>query len=238
MRTAESDRAFTLRIRDRERRSLEDQAAIQRLDEGTGICEDCGEDISIPRSRPVRDQALHQLQRPVRKKGKTFGASNSTARQGSRFGGSFTGGPVSQTHEALHGSLCSPSPVRRACACAHGLPDRKIHRPAKDVTLVRSTAQAANVPVSRGPQAPFLFLSTHKNPRRQRTVSRYHAAAQMPCGSPDHRRAARLGGAPPSPTPIPNAGLRSICGKAPRCCSTPPEPEIPAARSRALGRSL
>ena len=32
------------------------QAAIQRLDEGTyGICEDCGEDISIPRlkARPV-----------------------------------------------------------------------------------------------------------------------------------------------------------------------------------------
>ena len=49
--SAESDRAFTLRIRDRER-----QAAIQRLDEGTyGICEDCGEDISIPRlkARPV-----------------------------------------------------------------------------------------------------------------------------------------------------------------------------------------
>ena len=45
--TAESDRAFTLRIRDRERRLIRKiQAAIQRLDEGTyGICEDCGEDI-------------------------------------------------------------------------------------------------------------------------------------------------------------------------------------------------
>ena len=55
--TAESDRAFTLRIRDRERRLIRKiQAAIQRLDEGTyGICEDCGEDISIPRlkARPV-----------------------------------------------------------------------------------------------------------------------------------------------------------------------------------------
>ena len=51
------DRAFTLRIRDRERRLIRKiQAAIQRLDEGTyGICEDCGEDISIPRlkARPV-----------------------------------------------------------------------------------------------------------------------------------------------------------------------------------------
>ena len=48
---------FTLRIRDRERRLIRKiQAAIQRLDEGTyGICEDCGEDISIPRlkARPV-----------------------------------------------------------------------------------------------------------------------------------------------------------------------------------------
>ena len=55
--SAESDRAFTLRIRDRERRLIRKiQAALQRLDEGTyGICEDCGEDISIPRlkARPV-----------------------------------------------------------------------------------------------------------------------------------------------------------------------------------------
>ena len=38
--SAESDRAFTLRIRDRERRLIRKiQAAIQRLDEGTyGIC--------------------------------------------------------------------------------------------------------------------------------------------------------------------------------------------------------
>ena len=50
--SAESDRAFTLRIR----LIRKIQAAIQRLDEGTyGICEDCGEDISIPRlkARPV-----------------------------------------------------------------------------------------------------------------------------------------------------------------------------------------
>lgn len=55
--TAESDRAFTLRIRDRERRLIRKiQAALQRMSDGTyGICEECGEDISIPRlkARPV-----------------------------------------------------------------------------------------------------------------------------------------------------------------------------------------
>lgn len=55
--TAESDRAFTLRIRDRERRLIRKiQAALQRMSEGTyGICEECGEDISIARlkARPV-----------------------------------------------------------------------------------------------------------------------------------------------------------------------------------------
>ncbi len=55
--SAESDRAFTLRIRDRERHLIRKiQAAIQRLEDGTyGICEECGEDISIPRlkARPV-----------------------------------------------------------------------------------------------------------------------------------------------------------------------------------------
>jgi len=55
--SAESDRAFTLRIRDRERRLIRKiQAAIQRIEDGTfGICEECGEEISIPRlkARPV-----------------------------------------------------------------------------------------------------------------------------------------------------------------------------------------
>ena len=55
--TAESDRAFTLRIRDRERRLIRKiQAALTRIDDGTyGICEDCGDDISVPRlkARPV-----------------------------------------------------------------------------------------------------------------------------------------------------------------------------------------
>ena len=55
--TAESDRAFTLRRRARERRlSRKIQAALQRIEDGTsGICEECGEEISIPRlkARPV-----------------------------------------------------------------------------------------------------------------------------------------------------------------------------------------
>ena len=55
--TAESDRAFTLRLRDRERKLIKKiQKAIQRIDDGDfGICHACGEDISVPRlkARPV-----------------------------------------------------------------------------------------------------------------------------------------------------------------------------------------
>ena len=55
--TAESDRAFTLRIRDRERRLIKKvKEALQRIDDGTyGICEECGEEISLSRlkARPV-----------------------------------------------------------------------------------------------------------------------------------------------------------------------------------------
>jgi len=55
--TAESDRAFTLRIRDRERKLITKiKEALKRMDDGEyGICEECGEDISLPRlkARPV-----------------------------------------------------------------------------------------------------------------------------------------------------------------------------------------
>ena len=55
--TAESDRAFTLRLRDRERRLIKKiKEAIERIDEGTyGECVECGEDISVARmkARPV-----------------------------------------------------------------------------------------------------------------------------------------------------------------------------------------
>lgn len=53
----ESDRNFTLRIRDRERRLIvKIKDALERLANGTyGICEECGEDISEQRlkARPV-----------------------------------------------------------------------------------------------------------------------------------------------------------------------------------------
>ncbi len=55
--TAESDRAFTLRIRDRERRLIRKiNEALQRIDDGRyGECEECGEDIGVARlkARPV-----------------------------------------------------------------------------------------------------------------------------------------------------------------------------------------
>jgi len=55
--TAESDRNFELRIRDRERKLLSKiKEAITRIDDETyGICEECGDDISEERleARPV-----------------------------------------------------------------------------------------------------------------------------------------------------------------------------------------
>lgn len=55
--TAESDRYFTLRIRDRERRLIRKiNEAMDRIEKGTyGECEECGEDIGIARlkARPV-----------------------------------------------------------------------------------------------------------------------------------------------------------------------------------------
>lgn len=55
--TLESDRAFTLRIRDRERKLIKKiQDAMLRMENGTfGVCEECGEDIGIARlkARPV-----------------------------------------------------------------------------------------------------------------------------------------------------------------------------------------
>jgi DnaK suppressor protein len=55
--SAESDRNFELRIRDRERKLLSKvREAMERIEAGTyGICESCGDDISAPRleARPV-----------------------------------------------------------------------------------------------------------------------------------------------------------------------------------------
>lgn len=55
--TAESDRSFTLRLRDRERKLIKKiQAAQRRIDDGSfGFCEECGEEIGVERlkARPV-----------------------------------------------------------------------------------------------------------------------------------------------------------------------------------------
>ena len=55
--TLETDRSFRLRIRDRENRLIRKiEQALMRIEEGTfGICEVCGEEISINRlmARPV-----------------------------------------------------------------------------------------------------------------------------------------------------------------------------------------
>ncbi len=55
--TLESDRNFVLRIRDRERKLITKiKKALERIDDETfGICEECGEDISVRRlqARPV-----------------------------------------------------------------------------------------------------------------------------------------------------------------------------------------
>jgi DnaK suppressor protein len=55
--TLESDRNFTLRIRDRERKLIgKIKEALERIEQGTyGICEECGEEISTERlkARPV-----------------------------------------------------------------------------------------------------------------------------------------------------------------------------------------
>jgi len=58
----ESDRNFMLRIRDRESKLIKKvKKAIERIENDTfGICETCGEDISIERvkARPVTTQCI------------------------------------------------------------------------------------------------------------------------------------------------------------------------------------
>lgn len=60
--TADSDRNFLLRIRDRERKLImKIQDAIDRIEDGTyGICETCGEEIGQKRleARPVTTQCI------------------------------------------------------------------------------------------------------------------------------------------------------------------------------------
>lgn len=60
--TYEADRNFELRIRDREHKLIKKvKKALDRIENGTfGICEKCGEDISIKRLqvRPVTTQCI------------------------------------------------------------------------------------------------------------------------------------------------------------------------------------
>ena len=60
--TYEADRNFELRIRDREHKLIKKvRKAMDRIDHGTfGICEACGDDISIKRlqARPVTTQCI------------------------------------------------------------------------------------------------------------------------------------------------------------------------------------
>jgi DnaK suppressor protein len=60
--TLESDRNFMLRIRDREHKLIKKiKKALERIENGTfGICEKCGEDISVQRlkARPVTTQCI------------------------------------------------------------------------------------------------------------------------------------------------------------------------------------
>ncbi len=60
--TLETDRNFTLRIRDRERKLiLKIREALERIDEGTyGICEICGSEIAEKRliARPVTTMCI------------------------------------------------------------------------------------------------------------------------------------------------------------------------------------
>ncbi len=60
--TYEADRNFELRIRDREHKLIKKvKKALDRIEDGTfGICEKCGDDISIKRLkvRPVTTQCI------------------------------------------------------------------------------------------------------------------------------------------------------------------------------------
>ena len=59
----EADRNFMLRIRDREAKLIKKiKAALERIENGTyGICESCGEEISVKRlkARPVTTQCIN-----------------------------------------------------------------------------------------------------------------------------------------------------------------------------------
>ena len=69
--TLESDRNFTLRIRDRERKLISKiEKAIERIEDGSfGICEECGCEISARRleARPVTTLCIECKEEQERK---------------------------------------------------------------------------------------------------------------------------------------------------------------------------
>ncbi len=61
--TAESDRAFILRLRDRDRKVIKKiRQTLDRIESGEfGICEECGEEIGLARlkARPITTLCIH-----------------------------------------------------------------------------------------------------------------------------------------------------------------------------------
>ena len=76
--TAESDRAFTLRLRDRERKLIRKiQEAIDRIEDGsTAFAKSAAKTSVWPGSKPVRSPPCASNARPARRPRKTCGASN------------------------------------------------------------------------------------------------------------------------------------------------------------------
>ena len=74
--TVESDRNFELRIRDRERKLMNKiEEALDRIEDGSyGVCEGCGEDISVKRleARPVATLCLEAQERHERSESSKF----------------------------------------------------------------------------------------------------------------------------------------------------------------------
>ena len=100
--TAESDRAFTLRIRDRERKLITKiKEALQRMEDGEyGICEECGEDISLPASRPALLPRSAFPAKLVRKKAKKSGAAKPLLRK--RYGRTSLPPLLRRTHSTSY----------------------------------------------------------------------------------------------------------------------------------------
>jgi len=77
--TLESDRNFTLRIRDRERKLIgKIKEALERIDTGTyGVCESCGEEnLGSAAQGKTRDHPVHRVARQKQEQDEKVRASN------------------------------------------------------------------------------------------------------------------------------------------------------------------